>query len=266
LPKKLKQKKKSESIQGANMDIKLNSKKKIKFVNSFIDTGTPLTLFSDIITSYAPFITIIKLGFGTSLLYTEEQLKYKIQKAKEHGVLICPGGTLFEIINQSNKNDEYINWVCRNGFNAIEFSTGVYDIPDALINDSINKALDRQLKVLVEIGKKSPIEDDKISPEERVSKANLLIKLGCYKVIMESRESGTLGIYNAKGEIKTDLLDYIIKNVDRECILFESPHKSQQAHLINLLGPEVGLANLAFSDVLSVMSLRYSLRADTINS
>ena len=248
------------------MKINFGIKQSLSSVNSYIDTGVPLSYFNDVIISYAPFITLIKLGFGTALLYKNEQLKNKVHQSKEQGILICPGGTLFEIISHSHKIDEYINWVCDTGFNAIEFSTGVYDISDEIINTCVNKALDKHLKVLVEIGKKSPIEDEKISSEERAWKTNELMKLGCYKVIMEARESGTLGIYDTQGNVKPDFLNDIIKNTDYNNILFEAPHKSQQAYLINQLGPEVGLANLAFSDILSVTSLRYSLRADTIKS
>ena len=41
--------------------------------------------------------------------------------------------------------------------------------------------------------------------------------------------------------------------------------KTQQAELINRLGPETNLGNIAPDDVLSLEALRRGLRADTIN-
>lgn len=42
------------------------------------------------------------------------------------------------------------------------------------------------------------------------------IEAGSYKVIAEARESGTVGIYQSKGEVRSDLIDEILTQVPQE--------------------------------------------------
>jgi phosphosulfolactate synthase len=49
--------------------------------------------------------------------------------------------------------------------------------------------------------------------------------------------------------------------IDR--LLFEAPHKDQQAWLIRAFGPDVNLANIRSDEVVALETLRLGLRADT---
>jgi phosphosulfolactate synthase len=46
-------------------------------------------------------------------------------------------------------------------------------------------------------------------------------------------------------------------------LAFEAPRKDQQAWFLRRLGPEVNLSNIAWSDVISLETLRRGLRSDT---
>ena len=52
---------------------------------------------------------------------------------------------------------------------------------------------------------------------------------------------------------------------DRTKLMWEAPHKSQQAQLLNLLGTATNLGNIAPEDLISLEALRRGLRSDTFH-
>ena len=86
---------------------------------------------------------------------------------------------------------------------------------------------------------------------------------GSQKVITEARESGTICIYNADGSANRELIDTIIANVDINKIMWEAPHKPQQAMFIKMLGANVNLGNIATNEVIALEALRMGFRGDT---
>ena len=89
---------------------------------------------------------------------------------------------------------------------------------------------------------------------------------GASKVILESRESGTSGICDAKGELQPDLVLSITKS--RFCAadsLWEAPNKKLQSSLVSAIGPNVNLTNIEFGDVISLETLRLGIRAATFD-
>jgi phosphosulfolactate synthase len=83
-------------------------------------------------------------------------------------------------------------------------------------------------------------------------------------VIVEGRESGTVGIYHSSGEVKAGLIDEIQMSIDPGRIIFEAPRKPQQVWFIKHFGPNVNLGNIPAEDVISVETIRQGLRADTL--
>ena len=83
-------------------------------------------------------------------------------------------------------------------------------------------------------------------------------------VILEARESGTAGIVDQEGMIKTPLLTHLVSTLGLDSILFEAPVKSMQAHLINLFGTDVNLGNISLQSILPLQALRQRLRSDTL--
>jgi phosphosulfolactate synthase len=89
------------------------------------------------------------------------------------------------------------------------------------------------------------------------------LEAGSWKVIAEAREGGNVGIFGKEGEVKSDLIDQIIKNVDSEKILWEAPIKQQQVWFIKLLGTNVNLGNISYNEIIPLETLRIGLRGDT---
>src|SRR5262249_35686643 len=90
------------------------------------------------------------------------------------------------------------------------------------------------------------------------------IAAGSWKVIVEGRESGTVGIYHSSGEIKAGLIDEIQMQVDPGRIIFEAPRKPPQVGFIKHFVPHVDMGNVPPEDVISLETIRQGLRADTL--
>ena len=74
-----------------------------------------------------------------------------------------------------------------------------------------------------------------------IPEASRQLAAGACKIILEARESGTFGIYDNKKSVKEITVDTWSKELDAGSLLFEAPHKHQQAWLINRLGNQVNL-------------------------
>jgi phosphosulfolactate synthase len=85
-------------------------------------------------------------------------------------------------------------------------------------------------------------------------------------VVTEGRESGTVGLFDLTGEVRSDVVDAVVESVGFGTTVFVAPRKEQQAWLIRRFGPDVNLANVAPSDALGLEALRLGLRADTFDA
>jgi phosphosulfolactate synthase len=84
-------------------------------------------------------------------------------------------------------------------------------------------------------------------------------------VIAEGRESGTVGLFDASGEVHGELVDGILHAVGHETVIFEAPRRAQQAWLLKRVGANVNLGNIAAEDVIALETLRRGLRYDTLD-
>lgn len=228
-----------------------------------IDKGLGQGAFEDMIHVAAPYIDIIKLGFGTSALYPEDLLTRKIEAAREAGILIMPGGTFLEVAVSQGKVDTFLKTVCGYGFSAIEVSDGTIDMSRNLRSSLIVKGIDANLTVVTEYGKKlfgSTIHMDELAGTVEIDTA-----LGASFVTIEARESGKgVGIFDESGACKTDELKAVMSCVpDSALLMWEAPLKSQQADLLQVLGPNLNIGNVSPEEVLSLEALRRGLRSDT---
>ncbi len=90
------------------------------------------------------------------------------------------------------------------------------------------------------------------------------LEAGSFKVITEARESGTSGICRSNGDIRIGLFEEIIDSkLNMVDVIFEAPNKKLQIHFIKKIGTNCNLANIAFSDVIGLETLRLGLRSDT---
>jgi phosphosulfolactate phosphohydrolase-like enzyme len=118
-------------------------------------------------------------------------------------------------------------------------------------------------RVWSEVGKKDPDEDARMSIDERCAAITRELEAGAEKVILEARESGTVGIYDRSGKPAVEMIRHIVENIGAERLVFEAPRKEQQLWMIRTLGPGVNLGNVVPEEALALATLRTGLRGDT---
>ena len=105
----------------------------------------------------------------------------------------------------------------------------------------------RDFTVLSEVGSK----DSKVeySAAQWVQWLQEELDAGAWKVITEARESGTAGIFDSSGGMRTELIGEIAMTVGPANVVFEAPTKAAQTWFIKQFGPSVNLGNIQESVV-----------------
>lgn len=232
-------------------------------LTAVLDKGLGLRAMHDLVELSGPYIDTVKCGWGTSVLYPPQTLMDKITLLRTAGIAVCPGGTLLEIAWANARTEAFFAFAEEAGFTTIEVSDGTYDMPRRVKLALIAHAARLGFRVVSEVGKKNPEDDVRLTSAQRVALVRQELEAGAWKVIVEGRESGTVGIYDARGVVLGELADALVAAVGVISLVFEAPQKSQQVWLIQRYGAEVNLGNIPPEDVLSVATLRCGLRSDT---
>ncbi|UJF36371.1 phosphosulfolactate synthase [Paenibacillus hexagrammi] len=230
-----------------------------------IDKGLGLNAFEDLLSTSSNHIDMIKIGFGTSPLYPQLLLKKKIEMAKALGISIYPGGTFLEVAVVQNAVASLFDMISALGFTGIEVSDGTIKMDRKLRNELILRGLESGFEVYTEYGKKG--WGSSIELDELIETVALDAEYGAELVTIEARESGMgVGIFDAQGNCKDEELHKVLSSVPSPGILlWEAPLKSQQVHLIQLLGADVHLGNISSQEIISLEALRRGLRSDTLS-
>jgi 2-phosphosulfolactate phosphatase len=229
-----------------------------------MDKGMGTRHAADLIETAASHIDIIKLGWGTSGVFDESVLREKIRLYRDAGIEVLPGGTFLEVAFDRGCVDEFFRHAKKLGFSAIEVSNGIHPKMNAEAKQKlIRQACKKGFYVTSEVGRKMSEEDLLLTAAMRVEEARADLEAGALKVVMESRESGTVGIFNADGKVNSELAQELFQKIDPDCIIWEAPRKQQQVWLINQLGSEVNIGNVPPEEVISLETLRLGLRGDT---
>jgi phosphosulfolactate synthase len=228
-----------------------------------IDKGLGWNAFEDMLDTAAAHMDMIKIGFGTSALYPQNLLKRKIDLARTHQLAIYPGGTFLEVAVANDLVDEYYETVRNLGFTGIEISDGTIAMDRNMRSRLILKGLDAGLKVYTEYGKKC--WGSTIEMKELIQTVAMDTRLGAELVTIEGRESGVgVGIFDNNGVCKDDEIHAVLEHIpNRHLLLWEAPLKTQQVHLIRMLGSDINLGNIGTQDILALEALRRGLRSDT---
>jgi phosphosulfolactate synthase len=228
-------------------------------ITHVMDRGmSPLSLESLLVTA-GEHIDMIKLGWGTA--YVSGAVGDKVAICREAGVAVCPGGTLLEIAVHQGRLDQYVEWLHELGIDHVEVSNGSLPLSRSRKGELIAE-LAREFTVIAEVGSKSDV--DAVANdwcEEMLGD----LAAGAAMVIAEGRESGTVGLFDASGEVHGELVDAILRAVGQETVIFEAPQRSQQAWLLRRVGPNVNLGNIGAEDVIALETLRRGLRYDTLD-
>lgn len=229
-------------------------------VTHVIDKGVPPSGVEALLASHGEFVDIWKLGFGTA--YLDPTAASKIEVLRRHRVKACPGGTLLEAAWLQGQTEAFFDWADSLGFDCVEVSRGAAGLPAAAKRDLITGARTRGFEVLAEVGSKDPSHP--APPGVWGDEARRDIDSGASWLVAEGRDSGTAGLYDRDGTIRAELVETLEALGDEAPVIYEAPRRHQQAWLINRLGANVNLANIAPDEVLAVEALRLGLRVDTM--
>ncbi len=209
--------------------------------------------------------TIVKIGWGLSLIINEDVLARRVGDLKAHGFLVSNGGTTLEIAYSKGQLDNILNRLKRDGFDTIELSEGIIEMPEITKKRISEFAHENNMRLHVEVGKKNP--RNQLSLEETIYKLERSLDLDPDTLIIEGRETGKgVEIFDNNGEIKWDWVDRIISSIDREKLMFEAPLEFQQAQLILRLGPDINLGNISMGSFYALETQRLGLRGDTFGA
>ena len=240
---------------------KRTKKTRAKGITSILDKGLGKEYLRDHLSNCANYIDIAKLGWGTSVVSTSLQEKVSIYK--EHNIAVSTGGTLFEVFYLQGKLRAYVDFLRELDADIVEVSDGIVSMPREAKLKSIER-LRKYCKVCSEVGSKDV--EFVTPPAKWVKWIKEELKAGADYVILEGRETGTVGLYRETGEIRMGLVNEIIDaGIPPDVLIFEAPRKHQQVWLIQRFGANVNFANVPIEDVISLETLRLGLRADTLN-
>jgi len=222
-----------------------------------IDKGLGPRAWEDILETSGDYIDIVKLGWGTA--YVTPNLRRKLEVLAGKRVVL--GGTFFEVVFARGKVDEYKAWLTDLGIDHVEISDGTIEIPRERKLELIAEFA-RDFTVLSEVGSKD--SEVVFAPYEWVQWIKEELAAGAWKVVTESREGGTAGIFRPSGEMRTGLVDEIVHEVDYRDLVWEAPTTASQAWFIKQFGPGVNLGNIPPDEVIPLETLRLGLRGDTL--
>jgi phosphosulfolactate synthase len=222
-----------------------------------IDKGLGPRAWEDVLEVAGQHISIVKLGWGTAAL--TQNLDRKLAVLREKPVVI--GGTFFEVVYAKDRLADYKRWLTSLGLTHVEISDGTIEIPRERKLELIADFA-RDFTVLSEVGSKdSSVE---FTAEQWIRMLREELSAGAWKVITEARESGTAGIFDSSGGMRTQLINEIAMDVGPANVVFEAPTKAAQAWFVKQFGPSVNLGNIPPEEVIPLATLRYGLRGDTL--
>lgn len=227
-------------------------------ITMVMDKGLSVAESEALVHGAGPFIDLIKLGFGSSLI--TPHLKDKLAVYNNAKIPVYLGGTLLEAFLARNDFKGYLNVLNQYKITHAEVSDGSIMLSHDLKCEIIRR-LCQQARVVSEVGSKE--EGILIHPARWIEMMQKELEAGAWKVIAEARESGTVGIYRPSGKAHVMLINKIISKVAPELIIWEAPIKSQQVYMIKQFGADVNLGNIAPSEVIALETLRLGLRGDT---
>jgi phosphosulfolactate synthase len=234
------------------------SKPRATGLTHVLDKGAGVAATQAVLSTAGEHVDIWKFGWG--IAYLDPALSAKLALLADAGVLACVGGTLLEIAWAQGKSERCLDWAWEVGFPCVEVSRGVAPMSLEAKADLVHRA-SGSFVVVSEVGRKDPAAAP--DPGQWAVEVAADLESGARWVITEGRESGTVGLYDADGEVREEVVVAVVRAGGIDKVMFEAPRKDQQAWFIRHFGPGVNLANVALDDALGLETLRRGLRADT---
>jgi phosphosulfolactate synthase len=231
------------------------SKPRNSGITVMIDKGQmgPNTI-TDFAAQAADHCDYAKIGWGSALI--TGNLVDKLERYAASGITPMLGGTLFEYAYLRGKVPELISLV-RDLKVHIEVSDGVIDVPHREKLSWI-EAFAKVGTVWSEVGGKiiRQNRDWPIVIRQELS-------AGAKKIVVEGREIGPVGM-TKESDVRVEVIEAVLEGAPPEDLVFEAFERRQQVWLIKHLGPNVNLANIPPTDLLTLESFRRGLKEHTL--
>jgi phosphosulfolactate synthase len=205
---------------------------------------------ADFISVCGTYCDYAKIAWGSALI--TGNLLTKLESYRSAGITPMLGGTLFEYAYLRNRVPELLDFA-RHVRIHVEISDGVIDLSRA---DKLKwiEQFAKHVEVFSEIGGKINRQkhDWKTAIKEEFS-------AGAKKVVVEGREIMPVG-----EEMRMEFVETVLASADPKDMVFEAFERKQQVYFIKRLGPNVNLANIPPTDLLTVESFRMGLKEHTL--
>jgi phosphosulfolactate synthase len=229
-------------------------------ITMMIDWGIPAGHQVDILETCSTYVDLAKIAVGISGLLPRDVLDRKLRAYVEADVTPFPGGMYLEYAICQEKSDYYLATTKALGYPAVEISDNVIRL-DAEEKKSLiwSARAEHGLVVLGETGSKRSSTDRSILIED----GRNCLEAGAWKVFVEAAE-----FFEADdGSFNRPLAQALARELPLESLIFELPGKwipgihahmihAMMAWLIEELGPEVNIGNVAPEDVVALETLR----------
>ncbi len=244
-----------------------SAKPRAQGITMMIEWGLPLGAQADILNLSAEIIDIAKVAVGISGLLPESVLAAKIDLYRQHAVEPFPGGMFLEYAFAKGAADAFFSGCASVGYRYVEVSDNAIPLSRNDKDGLIGEARERGFAVLGEAGSKHVVTE----PGLLVGDINACLAAGAWRVFIEAAE------LFQDGRLRYDLLDRIRGEVDPAAVIWELPGHwipgihAHQIHalavwLIEHMGREVNIANVAPDSLLALEALRQGIGVRTLAS
>jgi phosphosulfolactate synthase len=240
-----------------------SSKPRRSGLTMLVDQGLPLAQQADVLQVAGEYVDLAKIKTGTARLYPEAVLVEKLKRYRRHRVQPFLGGQFHEYVFATQGRRALARFhaeALRLGFAAIEISDNVVALSSRERKAQIRAARSAGLVVYGEVGSKETLSNPKLL----VAQAEDCFAAGAALVLVEAAE------LVRKGRPNRRTLDFVVKNLDPRRIMIELPGpwipevrkcdiEALKKLLVEELGPDVNLANVAPEDLLDLETTRVGL-------
>jgi len=228
-----------------------------------VDDGLPLAYARDLVALGGAYIDLAKIKTGTARLYPRAQLVAKLKLYQRNRIQPFLGGQFHEYVFATQGNRALPKYYAESlalGFKAIEISDNVVPLTDAQRRSQIRNAVAAGLVVYGEVGSKETLSN----PRLLIGQAKTCFDAGAALVLVEAAE------LVENGRLRTKTIALLTKSLDMSRVMIELPGpwisgvrscdvEDMKKALLQELGPDINLANVAPSTIIDTEAARTGL-------